>query len=223
MLAFQIPDTEPLAWFDIAGLVTLAVFAILGLWKGFGWQVSRLLVIVAAYAVALLFGDALAPELSGWFQAADDPEIPRHVAQTALFVGVVALVGLVVWFAQRFREPKPVSGLSRVLGAAAGVVVGGLVLLAILTGVGMFLGDRGVARAAESSHSARVGREALELAAKVLPAEYQAGARHWRTLLGESGGDAAAPLGQPGDATFRRSDGAQANETPAEALPPRDR
>lgn len=147
------------------------------------------------------------------------------MAQTALFVGVVALVGLVVWFAQRFREPKPVSGLSRVLGAAAGVVVGGLVLLAILTGVGMFLGDRGVARAAECRNRRGSAARPSNSPRRCCRRSWDpAGARHWRTLLGESAGDATAPLGQPGDGTFRRSDGAQANETPAwNALPPRDR
>lgn len=216
---------DSLGWFDLAGLSTLAVFALLGVWKGIGWQIGRLLVLVAAYAVAIAFADRLAPQLARWFTAAGDPEVPRHVAHAALFVGVVALVGLAVWLVQRFRTPQPVSGISRLLGAGAGLVVGSLVMLAVLTGLAMFLPGRGVARAAESSQSARVGRGALEVAERVLPASLRDGARRWRELLVDPAG--ASPTeersGGPNDGTFQRSDGATPRETPGETLPPRGR
>ena len=226
-----------LGWFDITGLAVLLVFACLGLVKGLPWQLSRLGVIVAAYAAALLFADRLAPALDRWLAASGDPELSLHVARLTLFVGVVTLVGLLVWFVQRFVPPRPVSRLSRLFGAGVGVVLGGLIMLALVTVASMLLPGRGVARAAESSRSAEVGRGALRLAERVLPAELGASARVWRELISPSPVDArngttpdgttpdgtGGAQGQPIDGAFRSKDGAAPAETPRKSVAPQKR
>ena len=218
---------DDLGWFDVAGLVTLGVFALLGIWKGFAWQLGRLTVLVLGYAAALVFGGWLGPKLAPWLEASGNPEIPEHVARATLFVAVVALAGLIVWFAQRFGDAKPVTPLSRLLGAGAGIVLGSLILLAILTSLAMFLPGRGVARAAESSRSSRVGRNALEIAHRVLPGELGDGARRWHDLLDAERvaieSENGLPTHQPADATFRPSDGVTPMETDPRPQSPRVR
>ncbi|MFO1052032.1 MAG: CvpA family protein [Planctomycetota bacterium] len=212
-------------WFDIAALVVLGIFAILGLFKGFAWQLGRLLMLASAYVVALLLGPKVSPRIAGWMDPATAPELPLHIAHLALFVGVVTLLGLLAWLLHRFMPPKPITRASRMLGALTGLAAGCLVVLAGLTAIAMFLPDRGVARAAETSHSAGVGRQALTYAERFLPDQWSAGARQWRVLLepvtqASTNPPTGTSDGKPVEGTFRESDGATPREAPPKSVAP---
>jgi uncharacterized membrane protein required for colicin V production len=204
-----------IGWFDWTAIAVVTVFLVLGLWKGLRWQLGRLAVLVLAYGVAIAAGPALAATIGAWFTHAGDPAVALHVARAILFVAVLALVGLALWLVQRFLEPRPLTGQSRLLGAALGAVSGALAMLALLTALQMFLGERAVARAAETSATSRLGRGALALAERVLPEPYADGARDWRALLRDPALE-PAPDADPG----RRDAGAPPADGTAPAGPP---
>lgn len=219
-----------IGWFDWTAIAVIAVFLVLGTFRGASWQASRLAILVAAYVVALAFGGSLAKQIEGWFSGTGDPALHHHVAHSVLFVGVLVLVGVLFWLLQRFGERPQPTPRSRLLGAVGGACSGALVVLAMVTGFHMYFGPRdaaaaprergSIARAAESSTSAAVGRRALEFAQRLLPADLADGARAWRQILrdprvvaAEAASDSGASAPVEGD--FRRSDGVRIEEAPA--------
>lgn len=209
-------------WFDWTAIAVIAVFLVLGLFRGAAWQVSRLAILVVSYAVALAFGGGLASVLEGWFGTSTDPELYHHIAHSALFLTVLIAVGVVFWLLQRFSEKRELTPANRVAGAFVGTLSGALLVLALVTGMHMFLGEGGIARAAEGSTSATVGRRALELAESVLPEQLASGARHWRQILRDPGvpapaGEAgAAPGAEAVEGDFKKVDPVQVQEAPAD-------
>jgi membrane protein required for colicin V production len=198
-----------IGWFDWSAIAVVAVFLVIGLWKGFAWQLGRLAILVLAYAVPVLFGRSAGEAISGLFPADSDPELPVHVASAVLFIGVLTLVSVVVWVLRRVVEHSPLSMGNRVAGAVTGGVFGALLVLAMLTFSHMFGADGGLARAAERSESARVSRQALEIVETLLPADMAERAHRWRELLRDpelGPAEGAEPGAGPAEADFRRLD-----------------
>lgn len=174
-----------LNWFDASALAVVAVFLIMGWWKGFAWQVGRLAILVGAYLVPLLFGRGLGSMIAGAFPADSDPELPYHIASATLFIVTLTAVSIAAWVFRKVVEHSPLSLGNRVAGSLAGTAFGALLVVAVMTLTLMFSSGGNFAIAAEHSTSADVSRGALRMSESVLPEMLAERARQWRGVLGD--------------------------------------
>ena len=119
---------------DWALLAVLAVSVVVGLWRGFVFEVLSL----AGWVVAWFFAQWAAPEIA--------PSLPVGRPGSALNLAAAFAAGflaaLVVWalLARLVRwliRATPLSPIDRVLGAGFGLVRGAVLLLAVATLVGL--------------------------------------------------------------------------------------
>jgi len=170
---------QQLGWIDITAISLLAVFFLLGLFKGFLWQVSRVAILVVAYAAAARLGQGLSEVLVGWTAtgpgqpSADQRETAFYVACVLIFLGVLVVLSLLALLLQSLVRKAGMGFYDRLGGGVVGVATGGVVVLFLLTGVFMFFPNSNVALAAESSHSLRLSRQAMTTLDRVLPPELQ--------------------------------------------------
>lgn len=120
---------------DIALVAILAVPAVLGLWKGLANIVTALVGLWAAFLLAPLVKQALAPRLRGLVPS---PELAAVLAYAAGFVLVLLVVGLLGWLVTRSLKGLDLQWANRLAGAALGLLCGlliGGVLVAALEAV----------------------------------------------------------------------------------------
>lgn len=99
----------------------LLVSGLLGLWRGLVVEVMSLLSWIAAFWVALAFGDDLAPLLSRWIAS---PMVAASVAYVASFILTLVLGGGLTWLLARIVDRTGLSGTDRSLGFVFGVLRG---------------------------------------------------------------------------------------------------
>ncbi len=161
---------EALSWVDITAVAVIAVFSILGLFKGLVWQISRIATLVGAYVLAAMYG----PDLGSWLfhdslQGADE-RLPLYVAYLTIFVGVLVVLSLLALLLNKLVERVGLTFYNRVGGGVLGVGTGALVVLLLLGLAFMFLPeDSGVVEAARSSRSADYSRRAVEMMGDLVP------------------------------------------------------
>lgn len=196
-LAMQ--DAEPgllaqLGWVDLTALAILAVFLVLGLFRGFVWQLSRIVTLVLAYICAGTWGQAIAVEIRPWFSPDLPPELPLYLAYFALFLGVLIVVSLIAHLLDRFIDRTGLSFYNRVGGGLLGIATGVALVIAMLGAILMFFGQQGpVVQAAENSHALRYGRQVVGAFGGLVPHEI-------REVYGlEPGSGVEGPLDAPID------------------------
>lgn len=169
---------QQLGWFDRTALAVLLVFLAIGLFKGLIWQVSRVLILVAAYAAAGRFGGALAgllqrtPGLGGTAepnQPADTPETTLYLAYVLLFLAVLVVLSLVTIALQKAARKVGLGFFDRLGGGALGVVTGACVVLFLLFVVRMFFQGSQLALAADQSHAQRLSQRAIDWLGPAVP------------------------------------------------------
>jgi membrane protein required for colicin V production len=155
---------QALGWVDHTALAVLLVFFVLGLFKGLIWQVSRIGILVAAYVVAGRFGGdvalALAPADAGG--PAGPGETTLYLAYVLLFLAVLITLSLLAILLQKLAVKAGLGFFDRLGGGVLGVATGACVVLFGLFVVHMFFPQSGVAVAAESSHSLRLSKRAID-------------------------------------------------------------
>ena len=113
---------------DLAMLAVLLVSMAVGAWRGLAFELMSLLGWFAAYLAAQ------------WFTAAVVPYVPigapgsplNHAAAFALtFLAALIAWGLLARLLKMLIHATPLSGVDRLLGAAFGVLRGGVLLLAV--------------------------------------------------------------------------------------------
>jgi len=172
-----IATLQHLGWVDITALAVLGVFFLLGLFKGFLWQVSRVAILVIAYGLSGRFGQALSEVLLGWTVHA--PSVPSVEQQeTAFYVGCVLIflatlivLSLIALLLQKLIAKAGMSFFDRLGGGVVGVATGSAVVLFLLTVLLMFFPDSGPAQAAESSQSLKLSRWAMQRLGSIVPPE----------------------------------------------------
>ena len=163
-----------LGWVDITALAVLAVFLILGLFRGFLWQLSRIVTIVLGIHFAGRYSDELEPHIETWFgndQKASG--LPHYVAYFLIFLGVLIALSLVAWLLEKLIKKTGMSFYDRVGGGVLGVGTGAAAVLALLIAVFcLFPADGSVAKAAESSKALEWSKVALQKAQGIVPAKW---------------------------------------------------
>jgi membrane protein required for colicin V production len=163
---------EQLGWIDITAIAILAVFLILGLFRGFIWQLSRIVTLVLAYVCAGAWGGALAVEIRPWFASDLPPELPLYIAYFAIFLLVLIVVSVITHYLDKLVERSGMSFYNRVGGALLGIATGAAIVIAFLGTILMFFGREGsVVQAAEKSRSLQYSRRALQGLGTLVPSE----------------------------------------------------
>ena len=117
---------------DIALVALMAIPAVLGLWKGLANIVTALVGLWAAFLLAPLVKQALAPKVS---ELVGSPELGAVLAYGAGFVLVLLVVGLLGWLVTRSLQKLDLQWANRLAGAGlgllCGVLIGGVVVAAL--------------------------------------------------------------------------------------------
>lgn len=163
-----------LGWVDITALAILAVFLVLGLFRGFLWQLSRIVTIVLGIHVAGRYSDDLEPRIESWFgKEAIASGMPHYVAYFLIFLGVLIALSLVAWLLEKVIKRTGMSFYDRVGGGLLGVGTGAAAVLALLIAVFcLFPTDGSVVKAAEGSKALAWSKVALQKAQGVIPAKW---------------------------------------------------
>ncbi|WP_323844916.1 CvpA family protein [Microbulbifer magnicolonia] len=116
-------------WADWTILAIVAISTLIGLSRGFVRETLSLLTWVAAFVIAMMFRDQLAPLLSS---LVDTPSLQAIAAFAILFLfTLLAGAGLNMTLSA-FVEATGLSGTDRVLGMVFGLLRGAIVVMALL-------------------------------------------------------------------------------------------
>ena len=157
---------DAIAWIDWTAMVLLSVFFILGLFKGFLWQISRILSLVAAWFLAGYYGPDGADLIGGWFAPGTSPEqLPLFLSYVMIFVAAVVLLSIIAWLLQKLVKETGMTFYDRLGGAVLGLGTGACGVLLILAGVRMFLQpDSEIVASVQNSQSMQIGQKTLGFA-----------------------------------------------------------
>ncbi len=196
-----------LGWIDLTALALLLIFLILGLFRGFVWQLFRIGTLVAAFVVAGAYGGRFGDWIERQGESWPTPDLPLYIAYFAIFVGVGVVLSVLAHFIEKFVREAGLGFFDRVGGGALGFVTGACVVLAMLLTIVMFFGkDAPVAQAAEKSQSWKYGKQVVGALGDTAPAPI-------RRLLGL--------LPDEPEGTGPRAPGVDGRLSP-EPVPPRD-
>jgi uncharacterized membrane protein required for colicin V production len=157
-----------LGWIDATALGVLAVFCVLGLFKGLIWQVSRVAILVAAYYGAMEFGGPFAEVLIAWTHTGPEPPTADQdmtaqcIAHVLLFLFVLVGLSLFALLLQSLAKKAGLGFYDRLFGGVLGAATGALVVLVLMTGVLLFMPPESrVSVAAHDSHSLRLLKDGI--------------------------------------------------------------
>lgn len=168
-------NLDSIAWIDWTALVLLGIFFILGLFKGFVWQVSRVLSLVAAWFLAGQYGEPVSTWIDGWFGPEEQASgLPLYLAYVVVFVLALVVLSLLTWMLQKLVKQSGLSAVDRLGGAVVGLLTGSVAVLAILALTFMFVPETwGVVQAARRSYTMEISKQALAVLGDVVPAPMQ--------------------------------------------------
>ncbi|WHI50035.1 CvpA family protein [Microbulbifer sp. MLAF003] len=116
-------------WADWTILAIVGISTLFGLSRGFVRETLSLLTWIAAFIVAMMFRDQLAPLLSN---LVDTPSLQVIAAFAILFFGTLLAGAVLNMMLSAFVEATGLSGTDRVLGMVFGLVRGAIVVMALL-------------------------------------------------------------------------------------------
>ena len=123
-----------MATLDWVFLTVLALSLALGAWRGLVYEVLSVLGWIAAFVLA----QWLAPDAAAWLPMGKTGDALRYAAGFVLVFVVAAFVaGLIAWGLKKMVEAVGLRPVDRTLGAAFGLVRGGVLLLAAAVVVNM--------------------------------------------------------------------------------------
>jgi uncharacterized membrane protein required for colicin V production len=140
---------------DLVGLGLVAVFALLGAWRGLWWQLLRLV----GLAAAVLTARSLEPSVSGLVEGrlSDlDPRVLHGVVWLVLFLATGALFAMLGKLGKRMLEAMQLGLLDRVGGAVAGITTGLVLHAALLAALVQIASDAFLAQHLHHSYSEKL-------------------------------------------------------------------
>ncbi|MEC7583991.1 MAG: CvpA family protein [Planctomycetota bacterium] len=169
--------TGALGWVDVTALSVLGAFFILGVFKGFLWQVSRVGILVLAYIGAVELAQPVAGVLlsvtqsEGAITTPEEADTSFYIACVLVFLTILISLTLVATLLRKLLKRAGLSFYDRLGGGLLGACTGAFVVLLGMMLLQMFLPEARVTVAAERSQSMRFTRNAIEMLGNVVPAE----------------------------------------------------
>ena len=127
-------DISAISWVDAVMLGLLLLSVIIGLVRGFVFELLSLVGWVAAYFAAQWFAPMLAPYLP---VGAPGSALNHGAAFAGAFIAALIVWGLAARLVRLLVRATPLSLIDRFLGAGFGLARGVVVLLALATVVGL--------------------------------------------------------------------------------------
>ena len=121
---------QQLGWVDLTLIGALVLSTLIGLWRGFVFEIVSLLGWLVAYVIANLFGPLLAQALPF-----GDPASPLRVwiAYGVVFLFVLIACTLLARMLRALISATPLSVIDRLLGGVFGVARGVLISVIVAT------------------------------------------------------------------------------------------
>jgi uncharacterized membrane protein required for colicin V production len=119
-----------MATIDKVGLGLVALFLLLGIWRGLWWQVIRLLGVVAAVVAARTLTPRFTPQIESAIE--QSPAVAYGVVWFSLFLCGLVLASLLGMIGKRALEAMQLGLVDRFGGALAGALTGVLLHSALL-------------------------------------------------------------------------------------------
>jgi len=128
------PELGSIGWIDWTLLAVLAVSVLVGLMRGFVFEVLSLFGWIVAWFTAQWFAADLAPHLP----LGKPGSALNHAAAFAVcFIAALVVWGLLARLIRMLVQATPLSLADRTLGAGFGLLRGGVLLLAVATVVAL--------------------------------------------------------------------------------------
>lgn len=155
-----------IGWVDIALLAVLLVSVVLGILRGFVFE----LLAIAGWVVAFLAAQWATPQWAAEVPVGEPGSAVNHLATFALvFVATLFIWSLLAWLVKRLIRASALSAADRALGAAFGLARG---VLIVLVATVLVLWTPLVRSAAwQSSHGAAVLESMISGLKPLMPAE----------------------------------------------------
>lgn len=116
---------------DWISLGVVVLFAVLGLFRGFLWQASRLVSLVVAYVLAGVYGSNLAGVVERNISGVEG-RASYYIAYFTIFVAVLILLSLLTMVLDRFIKKLELSFYDHLGGSVLGVVTAAGLIIAVL-------------------------------------------------------------------------------------------
>jgi membrane protein required for colicin V production len=160
------PAVDSLGWVDWTLLAVLVLSVLVGLWRGLVFELMSLVGWVVAYVVAQLFAVTVAAHLP---IGAPGSALNAGAGFALTFFGTLIAWTLLARLVRLLIHATPLTLIDRTLGAAFGLVRGGVLLLALTTVIAFTPAAR--AQPWQESQGAIWLRGALQGIKPMLPAE----------------------------------------------------
>ena len=152
-------NLDPISWIDLTSAAMLLVFLVLGFFRGFIWQMSRLVSLLLAWILANQFHVDLTTffqEKMGLFVEAD---YATYISFFVIFIGVHVHLSVLTMVIEKFVEKLNLTFYNRLGGGVLGVAQGVGLLLAAVGLVYLVTPDESVlAKEVQTSRTGRFAR-----------------------------------------------------------------
>jgi len=152
---------QHMTWIDWTSLAIVVYFLVMGLFRGFLWQASRLVSLVLAYVLAGVFGhdvaDFLAKHISG-IQGRPS----YYIAYFSIFIAVLITLSLLTILLDRFVRKLELSFFNHVGGGLLGFATAVGLIVAVLGLLYRLLPGSPFVVEAKGSYTGRVSRVVVQ-------------------------------------------------------------
>ncbi len=198
-------NLDSLSWIDLTSAAMLLFFLVLGFFRGFLWQMSRLVSLLLAWILANQFH----PQVTSFFQETlglfQEAEYATYIAFFVIFLGTLISLSVITMIVEKSVEKLHLTFYNRIGGGFIGVVQA-IGLLVALVGMVYFVGPQsalakeiGQSRTGRATHAV-VGQLDGYLSEDILKLY------GFRGTKGEkAAGDESAPPGDPKEGSQQRA------------------
>ncbi len=162
---------------DLCALVLIAFQAVLGLVRGFVWQLTRLVTIVVGIVLARTVTDSVAEWMNRHFSIT--PPADRWIAYFVIFAGTFAAGTLLAHLLRSVLSRLRLQSYDRLLGVVLGAVKAAAIIVVAVLLLSQLKGLAALQAALARSHSARLTVEIVEFVAPAFPAEIREDFASW--------------------------------------------
>jgi membrane protein required for colicin V production len=152
-----------LGWVDLALLAVFGLSVLIGLWRGFVFEIVSLL----GWLVAFVIANSAGPFLADILPSGNEPQVRLWLAYVGVFVAILLTCTLLARMLRALVSATPLSFVDHLLGGVFGAARGVLVCVVVATLV--MLSPYATSTTWKSSHGALWLGLALEGLKPVLP------------------------------------------------------